>query len=90
MSPAPVTTSQQEPYDAFWGARYAIVEDPDGNAVGLMSPIDPDRQRPTLDVERVPPSPPTTFWRSVSPEGTEDQRFGDGAAGQSMSTFQPR
>ena len=32
---------QQPPYDAFWGARYAVVEDPDGNAVGLMSPIDP-------------------------------------------------
>jgi catechol 2,3-dioxygenase-like lactoylglutathione lyase family enzyme len=32
---------QQEPYDAFWGARYAVVEDPDGNAVGIMSPIDP-------------------------------------------------
>jgi len=32
--------SQQEPYDAFWGARYAIVEDPDGNAVGIMSPMD--------------------------------------------------
>ena len=28
----------QEPCDAFWGARYAIVEDPDGIAVGLMSP----------------------------------------------------
>ena len=26
------------PWDAFWGARYAIVEDPDGNAVGIMSP----------------------------------------------------
>lgn len=35
---------QQEPYDAFWGARYAIVTDPDGNAVGIMSPIDPDRR----------------------------------------------
>lgn len=35
---------QQEPYDAFWGARYAIVEDPDGNAVGLMSPVDPGRR----------------------------------------------
>ena len=34
---------QQVPSDAFWGARYAIVEDPDGNAVGLMSPIDPAR-----------------------------------------------
>lgn len=31
--------SQQEPYDAFWGARFAVVEDPDGNAVGLMSPM---------------------------------------------------
>jgi uncharacterized glyoxalase superfamily protein PhnB len=28
----------QAPYDAFWGARYAVVEDPDGIAVGLMSP----------------------------------------------------
>lgn len=35
---------QQDPYDAFWGARYAIVEDPDGNAVGIMSPVDPDRR----------------------------------------------
>ena len=30
----------QEPYDAPWGARFAVVEDPDGNAVGLMSAID--------------------------------------------------
>ena len=35
---------QQPPYDAFWGARYAVVEDPDGNAVGIMSPSDPDRR----------------------------------------------
>ncbi len=34
---------QQEPYDTFWGSRYAIVEDPDGNPIGLMSP--PDRNR---------------------------------------------
>jgi catechol 2,3-dioxygenase-like lactoylglutathione lyase family enzyme len=32
------------PIDAFWGARYAIVGDPDGNRVGLMSPIDPERE----------------------------------------------
>ena len=32
---------QQAPYDAFWGGRFAIVEDPDGNPVGLMSPNDP-------------------------------------------------
>jgi uncharacterized glyoxalase superfamily protein PhnB len=31
----------QPPYDAFWGSRYAIVEDPDGNHVGIMSPKDP-------------------------------------------------
>jgi uncharacterized glyoxalase superfamily protein PhnB len=30
----------QPPFDAFWGARYAIVADPDGNHVGLMSPSD--------------------------------------------------
>ena len=35
---------RQPPYDAFWGARYAILQDPDGNDVGLMSPIDPDRR----------------------------------------------
>lgn len=26
------------PWDAFWGQRYAIVHDPDGNAVSLFSP----------------------------------------------------
>ena len=36
----------QPPFDAFWGARYAIIEDPDGNPVGLMSPIDPTRRGP--------------------------------------------
>jgi len=36
----------QPPFDAFWGARYAIVEDPDGNPVGLMSPVDPARRSP--------------------------------------------
>jgi uncharacterized glyoxalase superfamily protein PhnB len=35
---------QQTPYDAFWGARYAIVSDPEGNFVGFMSPIDPARK----------------------------------------------
>ena len=28
------------PFDAFWGARYAVIDDPDGNHVGLMSPMD--------------------------------------------------
>jgi uncharacterized glyoxalase superfamily protein PhnB len=31
---------RQRPYDAFWGSRYAIVDDPEGNGVGLMSPVD--------------------------------------------------
>jgi catechol 2,3-dioxygenase-like lactoylglutathione lyase family enzyme len=35
---------QQPPYDAFWGARYAVIEDPDGNPVGVMSPVDPARR----------------------------------------------
>jgi uncharacterized glyoxalase superfamily protein PhnB len=39
------SAAQQRPEDAFWGARYAIVEDPDGNAVGIMSPIDPAQRR---------------------------------------------
>src|SRR5262245_18193383 len=39
---------QQEPYDAFWGARYAIVAVPDGNSVGIMSESDASqRSRPT-------------------------------------------
>jgi catechol 2,3-dioxygenase-like lactoylglutathione lyase family enzyme len=35
---------QHAPHDAFWGARYAIVKDPDGNDVGLMSPKDPQQR----------------------------------------------
>lgn len=40
----------QMPYDAFWGARYAVLEDPDGVAVGLMSPISADKRSPPPDV----------------------------------------
>ena len=32
--------SAQPPYYAFWGSRYAIVVDPDGNHVGLMGPTE--------------------------------------------------
>lgn len=35
---------RQPPYDTFWGARYAVVRDPDGNDVGIMSPIDDSRK----------------------------------------------
>lgn len=47
-------TARQLPFDAFWGGRYAIVADPDGNDVALMSPIDesmrswPPEQSPGL------------------------------------------
>ena len=29
----------KEPWDAFWGMRYAVVHDPDGNAVDLFAPL---------------------------------------------------
>ena len=29
-----------EPWDAFWGQRYASLRDPDGNAVDLYAPLD--------------------------------------------------
>jgi catechol 2,3-dioxygenase-like lactoylglutathione lyase family enzyme len=29
----------KEPWDAFWGQRYACVEDPDGNVVDLFAPL---------------------------------------------------
>lgn len=35
---------RQPPYDAFWGSRFAIVDDPDGHPVGLLSPVDPARR----------------------------------------------
>ena len=35
---------RQPPFDAWWGARYAIVADPDGNDIGLMSPMDESRR----------------------------------------------
>ena len=33
-------TGHLAPFDAFWGARYAVIDDPDGNHVGIMSPMD--------------------------------------------------
>ncbi|HMI83265.1 MAG TPA: VOC family protein [Polyangiaceae bacterium] len=43
--------THKAPEDAFWGARYAIVEDPDGNSVGITSAVDDSMRRP-------PPAPP--------------------------------
>lgn len=31
--------SEKAPWDAFWGQRYAIVKDPDGNGVELFAPL---------------------------------------------------
>jgi catechol 2,3-dioxygenase-like lactoylglutathione lyase family enzyme len=30
----------KEPWDAFWGQRYAQIKDPDGNVVDLFAPLD--------------------------------------------------
>jgi uncharacterized glyoxalase superfamily protein PhnB len=32
-------TGHKQPWDAFWGQRYAIVVDPDGNHVDLFAPL---------------------------------------------------
>jgi catechol 2,3-dioxygenase-like lactoylglutathione lyase family enzyme len=29
---------RQVPYDAFWGSRFAVIADPDGHQIGVMSP----------------------------------------------------
>ncbi len=29
--------SYKEPWDAFWGQRYAVIEDPDGNLISLFA-----------------------------------------------------
>lgn len=29
----------KKPWDAFWGMRYAVLTDPDGNAVDLFAPL---------------------------------------------------
>jgi uncharacterized glyoxalase superfamily protein PhnB len=31
--------SKKAPWDAFWGQRYALVEEPDGNIVDLFAPL---------------------------------------------------
>ncbi|MFC7010232.1 VOC family protein [Streptomyces viridiviolaceus] len=31
-----------KPWDAFWGQRYAVLNDPDGNGVDLFAPLRPE------------------------------------------------
>lgn len=48
----------QLPYDAFWGSRFAVLADPDGYQLGVMSPgvvehrYWPPRDAPTADPAR--------------------------------------
>ena len=57
----------QPPFDAFFGSRYAIVADPDGNDVALMSQPEPDRKYwPAVDP---PPAPAGSFVVGVPLEG---------------------
>jgi catechol 2,3-dioxygenase-like lactoylglutathione lyase family enzyme len=74
--------SQKAPEDAFWGARYAIVEDPDGNAVGIMSPIDESMRRP-------PPPAPRGGTYAVPRQRTRFLRGGD-ARGERRGPFPGR
>ena len=37
-------TAHKEPWDAFWGQRYAQVRDPDGTVVDLYAPL-PEQQQ---------------------------------------------
>ena len=41
LAPSVGGRSLKAPYDAFWGARYAVIEGPGPIVVGVMSPIDP-------------------------------------------------
>ncbi len=36
----PGTEGHKEPWDAFWGQRYAQAKDPDGNVVDLFAPLE--------------------------------------------------
>ena len=33
-------TGPKAPWDAFWGQRYAFLQDPDGNRVDISTPIE--------------------------------------------------
>ena len=64
--------SQQAPYDGFWGARYAVIEDPDGNAVGIMSPVDAAyRTDAPVPLERNAVPAPAAVPAAALPPGAE-------------------
>jgi uncharacterized glyoxalase superfamily protein PhnB len=35
----------KEPWDAFWGQRYALVHDPNGNSIDLFAPLPPQEEQ---------------------------------------------
>jgi uncharacterized glyoxalase superfamily protein PhnB len=39
---------EQPPYDAFWGARFAVLKDPGGNGIGIMSPAEEAHRHPPV------------------------------------------
>jgi len=43
---------QQPPYDAFWGARYAVLADPDGNCRSPDEPRRPGSEDPAAGAAR--------------------------------------
>jgi len=57
---------RQPPFDALWGARWAIVADPDGDDIGLMGPIDPPAAPGRLSSPRIPETRQPTPRRSTS------------------------
>lgn len=77
-------TAQQAPYDAFWGARFAVLADPEGNAIGLTSPSDP--------AYRGTPPPPPKAARRASDSLSRRDAFDDRWVGsrQEASSYQLR
>ena len=80
--------SAQPPYDTFWGARYAIVEDPDGNHVGIMSLSTPPPSPPEFDSFRAGP------LRVARPDAFDPSKLGKklvvGIDGSSIETHRRR
>ena len=39
-----VPAARRDRFGAFWGSRFATVDDPDGNHIGIMSAEEPTRR----------------------------------------------
>ena len=60
--------ARQSPFDAFWGARYAIVADPDGNDVGARIP-------PDMAATAIPRALRTGAARGGTPPGGQQRGY---------------